>query len=120
MSLRVAHVLDLFIVLRRPRIFGKPAATPKQVSILNLDEYRNLLQLPDVKHKGGVQFPFGPLSSKPTAWVHFLADLDDMADVCPHSKRTWFSESDGSVVSARHHPTLATTTYSLTNRHRAR
>ena len=52
-------------------------------------------------------------SSKPTAWVHQVADLQDMPSKCPHDKRTWFNDSNGSAVSAKHRPTTGKTTYSL-------
>ena len=94
-SLRVAQVLDLFVVRRLPWIFETPAISQNQLSIAHLDEYVNLLKLPEAKHQVGVQRPCGSLSSKPTSWVFFLADLTDMTPKCQHPKRTWFNDSEG-------------------------
>lgn len=60
----------------------------------------------------GVQCPFGAISSKPTAWAHFGVDLLDMPSECPHPKRTGFSQTYGTAIVKRHHPTSGTAAYS--------
>ena len=87
-ALRVAHALDLLTTRKIPWIFETPGATENQVSILNLDQYRNLLQMPGVCRTKGEQCPFYFVSSKPTAWVHYLVELAYMPSPCPHEKRT--------------------------------
>ena len=79
--------------------------------MLHLDEYVDLLTLPGVHHTVGVQCAFEAESSKPTSWVYFKANLDDMPAKCKHGKRIWFSANDGSAVSKRHKPTTGTTEY---------
>ena len=51
---------------------------------------------------------------KPRAWVYHRADVSDMPDKCPHSKRMLFSQADGSCVLARRRTTIGTAVYGLT------
>lgn len=80
-------------------------------SMLHLDEYVDLLALPGVHHTVGAQCAFGAESSKPTSWVYFGVNLDDMPAKCKHPARVWFSTKDGSAVSKRHKPNTGTTEY---------
>ena len=59
-SVRVARILDLLTDRLIPWIFEAPACFENQVSVLHLDEYVRLLAKPGVKHRKGVQCPFGP------------------------------------------------------------
>ena len=77
-SLRVAKFLGMLTDRRIPWTFEAPACHENQVSVLHLDEYLLLLSRSGFKHRKGVQCPFGALSSKPTPWVYFMADLEDM------------------------------------------
>ena len=86
-SVRVAKILDILTDRLIPWIFEAPACHENQVSVVHLDEYVLLLAKPGVKHKKGVQCPFGALSSKPTSWLYFMVDLEDMPSVCPHPMR---------------------------------
>ena len=89
-----AFVLHNLITYRLiPWIFEAPACHGNQVSVLHLDEYVLLLSKPGAKHKKGVQWPFEALSSKPTSWVYFMVDLEDMPSVCPHPMRKWYCAS---------------------------
>lgn len=83
----IAKVLGLFQIRGRLGIFEALAVSDKQVSVLNLNGYIALLQLPGDKKKERIQYPLCAISSKPMAWVHFAADLDDMPEVCPHPER---------------------------------
>ena len=85
-----------------------------QVSVLHLDEYVRLLAKPGVKHKKGVQCPFGALSSKPTPWLYFMVDLEDMPSVCPHPRRKWYCDVDSHRSTLAMHPaTKGSGRYSL-------
>ena len=59
-------------------IYETPAHRPGEVSMLTLDEYVALLELPGVKHVVGAQCPFGGLAAKLTSWVYNIVDLSDM------------------------------------------
>ena len=74
-SLRVAEALNLFLVRKLPWLFEAPKASEKEVSVYNLDEYKNLLKQPGVVRTTGVQCPFGARSSKPTDWMHYGMSL---------------------------------------------
>ena len=83
-SRRVAKILDMLTDRLIPWIFEAPACHENQVSVLHFDEYVLLLSRPGVKHNKGVQCPFGALSPKPTSWVYFMVDLEEMPSNCPH------------------------------------
>lgn len=68
------------------------------MSALNLDAFIALLSLPGVKRVMVVQCAFGAVSSKPTAWVHFGVDLQDMPSKRPRSKRAWLSQTNDTAV----------------------
>ena len=95
-------------------IFEAPACFDNQVSVLQFDEYIQLLPRSGVTHRKGAQCPFGALSSKLTSWVYFMVDMDDMPDKCPYQMRKWYCDSDRHRSTlARHPPTTGMDTYSL-------
>ena len=102
MALRVAQALDLLTVLRIPWLYETPAIHDGQVSMAHLDEYVALLKMEGVRHTIGLQCPFGAPSSKPTSWIYYRMDLDDMPTVCKHIKRTWHNDRTGAVTFSRH------------------
>ena len=110
-AVRVAFILDLCWTQTIPFGYETPERCAGQVSMLHLDEYIALLARPGVKHKVGFQCPFDGVSAKPTSWVYFGINFDDMPDSCPHTKRLWFNTRDGSAISKRHRPTTGTDTY---------
>ena len=110
-SLRVAEAWEFFLIRKLPWLFAAPKASEKEVSVYNLDEYKNLLKQPGVVRTTGVQCPFGARSSKPTDWMHYGMSLDGMPSVCPQPKVTWFNQLDGLAVFGRHRPTSGTATY---------
>jgi hypothetical protein len=111
---RVAQLLRVLVQLNCPWIFENPAQVVKEVSVLNLDEYRDILALPGVLHTIGVQCTFGALSSKPTYWMHFRVDMASMPVACPHAKKIWFNDRTGVGTASRHRPTAGKDTYSAT------
>ena len=40
--------------------------------------------------------------------------MSDMPSACPHPKRTWFNQADGSAIARKHRPVSNDTTYDLT------
>ncbi len=52
---RVAELLKIMVELSCPWIFDSPARVDDEVSVLDLDEYRDILGLPGVQHTIGVQ-----------------------------------------------------------------
>ena len=81
-ALRVAQALDLLTEMRAPWIFETPAIHSGQVSMGHLDERVALMKKLAVKHKIGLQCPFGASSSKPVSWIHYLMGLVDMPTTC--------------------------------------
>ena len=108
---KVAEILELFTALWLPWIFEAPEASPRQVSILNLDEFRTLAGRPGVQRVKGVQCPFEGLSSKETAWLHFNVDLADMPSKCNHPLTSWYNQQTGEKTIARHRPTRGKATF---------
>ena len=45
-------------------------------------------------------------------------ELLDMPSTCPHEKRVWYSDVDGSTLVAAHPPTKGTITYSTVKKAR--
>ena len=82
----------------------------------HLDEHVALMKKDGVEQKIGLQCPFGEPSSKPTSWVYYLADLDDMPTICKHQKRTWCKDRTESVTFSKHMPTAGKDTHSLTKK----
>ena len=101
-AVRVAFILDLCWTQTIPFGYETPERCAGQVSMLHLDEYIALLARPGVKHKVGFQCPFDGVSAKPTSWVYFGINFDDIPDSCPHTKRLWFNTRDGYAISKRH------------------
>ena len=64
-----------------------------------------------MKHKVGYQCRFDGISAKPTSWVYYVMNFDDMPDSCSHQKRLWFNVRDGSAISRRHKPTTGVGDY---------
>ena len=55
----------------------------------------------------------GP-APKPTSWVYFMVDLEDMPSSCPHPMRRWHCDIDTHLTTlARHPPSKGTAKYSL-------
>ena len=77
-AIRVAQALGLLMDLRIPWMFETPAIHAGQVSMGHLVEYAALLQKAGVMHTIGLQCPLGAPSAKPTSWIHFMVQLDDM------------------------------------------
>ena len=73
-AIRVAHILALCWERGIPFGYETPQQFPKQVSMLNHDEYQDLLGKQGVEHTVGLQCPFGAQSAKPTSWVTYLID----------------------------------------------
>ena len=111
----MAKILTTLTDMRIPWLFDAPAYFDNQVSVLHMDEYIALMALPGVQHTKGVQCPFGALSSKPTSWVHFMVDMDDMPSTCPHPMRRWYCDiRRHRRTVARHAPTTGAYRYTLT------
>ena len=63
-----------------------------QTSVLHLDEYLIIRSTVGVSIKRGVQCSFGALSSKPTSWLYFMVNTDDIPDVRKHPPVNWYSD----------------------------
>ncbi len=113
---RVAMLLKILVEHCCPWIFEQPAQVEGEVSALNMDEYRQLVAMPGVKHTIGIQCTFGAISSKPTSWVYHALCMEDMPSVCPHVKRIWFNDRTGVGTAAKHRPTSGKDTYSSTQK----
>ena len=112
--LRIARILASLTRQGIPWIFECPWASENMVSVLNLDEYRALLRTEGVEIRQGTQCQFGAVSSKPRAWVHYLADIAKMPTKCSHAKRYWFNQDTGAVVFKAQKPTAGKVEYALT------
>lgn len=114
MALRAAQVLDLLTILRIQWLYETPAIHTGQVSMAHLDEYVALLKKPGVEHVIGLQCPFGAQSSKPTSWIHYSMELEDMPTVCNNQKRSWRNDRTGAITFSKHMPTAGRDTHRLT------
>ena len=101
-TVRVHTLMALLTELCIPWLYETPAIHAGQVSMAHLDEYVALMKKDGAKHKIGLQCPFGTPSPKPTSWVYYLADSDDMPTICKHQKRTWYNDRTGSVTFSKH------------------
>ena len=110
--IRVATILMIFLEMELPFIFETAEFQEKQTSVLHLDEYVRLRAGIGVTLRRGVQCYFGALSSKPTSWLHFKVDLDDMPDTCKHLPVAWYSDMTNTRHVSSHPPTSGKITYS--------
>jgi len=92
-------------------IIEQPALTEGEVSMLRLDEFVELLNLPGVVHSVIAQCPFGALSQKLSSFVAARVSFMDAPACCTHKPRQWFKECTAEVVASRHPPTRGTDKY---------
>ena len=110
-AVRVAMILARLHACGIPFGYETPERCENQASMLHHDEYATLLALPGVKHKVGVQCPFGAESSKPTSWVYYKVDLDAMPTVCEHKVKVWFNVNNSTAIASRHKPIVGKAHY---------
>ena len=99
-----------------PFIFETAKFHEKQTSVLPLDEYIIIRATMGVSLKREVQCSFGALSSKPTSWLYFMVNMDDMPDACKHPRVNWYSDMTNSVRGSSHPLTSGKVTYISTPR----
>ena len=66
----------------------------------HLGERVALLEKLGVKHITGLQRPFVALSSKPTSWIYYGMELEDMPQVCNRQERSWRHDRVGAIAFA--------------------
>ena len=92
--------------LRRPFIIEQPKwkKDDKHVSMYNLDEFTELLELEGVSCLELSQCRFGAKTTKPTTLMVYLVDTTFMNKECNHPKQLWIKPSTGEKIWAAHPP----------------
>ena len=113
LAVRCATAFKLMYKLGRPAIIEQPEQTKGEVSMLNLDEFIDILSLAGVEHVIAPQCPFKSWAAKHTSWITYKISFEDMPKTCLHKLRTWYKQGDASKRVLRHHPSRGTQRYHL-------
>ena len=101
---RSAFAFKTMIKQRRIAILEQPAPRDNEISMLNLDEFLDIISQPGVEHTVRPQCPFGATAFKATSYLTFGVSLKDMGTQCTHSIKFWYRQGDADRINARHPP----------------
>ena len=120
---RCAFAFNTMIKQRRIAILEQPALrvasadnprSANEISMLNLDEFLDIISQPGVEHTIRPQCPFGAMAYKATSYLTFGISLEDMGTQCTHSIKYWYRQGDADRINARHPPSRGRYKYYLT------
>jgi hypothetical protein len=111
LAVRAADLATLLIAQGLPVVLEQPALREGEVSMLNLDEFIAMRELPAVMHVIAPQCPSGANAAKLTSWATHLVSFSDMPTECKHLPRKWFAAGTGLETVGKHAPSTGTALY---------